>query len=86
MVYISSWQEFQEAAEGLYEKSPNKVRLLALLLLHWYSGGCRQTRYCVKWRGSEGKLVLKITDDTTVSTRWLCCTPQRRLKLTSNSA
>lgn len=26
MVYISSWQEFQEAAEGLYEKSPNKVR------------------------------------------------------------
>ncbi|KAI0075166.1 signal recognition particle, SRP9/SRP14 subunit [Panus rudis PR-1116 ss-1] len=47
MVYISSWQEFQEAAEALYEKSPNK------------------TRYCVKWRGSEGKLVLKITDDTT---------------------
>ncbi|KIP05708.1 hypothetical protein PHLGIDRAFT_107899 [Phlebiopsis gigantea 11061_1 CR5-6] len=47
MVYISSWQEFQEAAEGLYEKSPNK------------------TRYCVKWRGAEGRLVLKITDDTT---------------------
>ncbi|KAJ3489256.1 hypothetical protein NLI96_g2255 [Meripilus lineatus] len=47
MVYISSWQEFQEAAEALYEKSPNK------------------TRYCVKWRGSEKKLVLKITDDTT---------------------
>ena len=32
MVYISSWQEFQEAAEGLYEKSPNKVRTLTLLL------------------------------------------------------
>ncbi|KAF7789091.1 hypothetical protein EIP86_000024 [Pleurotus ostreatoroseus] len=47
MVYISSWQEYQEAAEALYEKSPNK------------------TRYCVKWRASEGKLVLKITDDTT---------------------
>ncbi|EKM52854.1 uncharacterized protein PHACADRAFT_100010 [Phanerochaete carnosa HHB-10118-sp] len=47
MVYISSWQEFQEAAEGLYEKSPNK------------------TRYCVKWKASEGKLVLKITDGTT---------------------
>ena len=30
MVYISSWQEFQEAAEGLYEKSPNKVRVLVL--------------------------------------------------------
>ena len=30
-----------------------------------------QTRYCVKWRASEGKLVLKITNDTTVSNR-LC--------------
>ncbi|OCH87851.1 signal recognition particle SRP9/SRP14 subunit [Obba rivulosa] len=47
MVYISSWQEFQEAAEALYEKSPNN------------------TRYCVKWRTSEGKLVLKVTDNTT---------------------
>ncbi|OBZ74870.1 Signal recognition particle protein [Grifola frondosa] len=49
MVYISSWQEYQEAAEALYEKSPNT------------------TRYCVKWRNSVdgGKLVLKITDDTT---------------------
>ncbi|KIK17148.1 hypothetical protein PISMIDRAFT_685619, partial [Pisolithus microcarpus 441] len=47
MVYIASWQEYQEAAEILYAKSPNK------------------TRYCVKWRSSEGKLVLKITDDTT---------------------
>ncbi|KAJ8585649.1 signal recognition particle, SRP9/SRP14 subunit [Rhizopogon salebrosus TDB-379] len=47
MVYIASWQEYQEAAENLYAKSPNKAR------------------YCVKWRSSDGKLVLKITDDTT---------------------
>ncbi|KAF8127701.1 signal recognition particle, SRP9/SRP14 subunit [Boletus edulis] len=47
MVYITSWQEYQEAAENLYVKSPGK------------------TRYCVKWKSSEGKLVLKITDDTT---------------------
>ncbi|KAI9457862.1 signal recognition particle, SRP9/SRP14 subunit [Boletus coccyginus] len=47
MVYIASWQEYQEAAENLYVKSPTK------------------TRYCVKWKSSEGKLVLKITDDTT---------------------
>ncbi|KAF9810298.1 hypothetical protein IEO21_07026 [Rhodonia placenta] len=47
MVYISSWQEFQEAAEALYEKAPTRAR------------------YCVKWRASEGKLVLKITDNTT---------------------
>lgn len=25
MVYIASWQEYQEAAENLYVKSPNKV-------------------------------------------------------------
>ncbi|KAI0789291.1 signal recognition particle, SRP9/SRP14 subunit [Abortiporus biennis] len=47
MVYITSWQQFQEAAEALYEKSPDN------------------TRYVVKFRSSEGKLVLKITDDTT---------------------
>ncbi|KAJ3712488.1 signal recognition particle, SRP9/SRP14 subunit, partial [Lentinula raphanica] len=45
MVYINSWQDYQDAAEDLYQKSPFK------------------TRYCVKWKSSEGKLVLKITDD-----------------------
>ncbi|KAF8265750.1 signal recognition particle SRP9/SRP14 subunit [Lactarius quietus] len=47
MVYINSWQEYQEAAENLYTSSP------------------RKTRYSVKWKSSEGKLVLKITDDVT---------------------
>ena len=64
MVYISSWQDYQEAAEALYTKSPNDVRILptykheVLIFL--------QTRYCIKWKSSEGKLVLKITDNTTV--------------------
>ena len=26
MVYIASWQEYQEAAEALYARSPNTVR------------------------------------------------------------
>jgi hypothetical protein len=26
MVYINSWQEYQEAAENLYANSPRKVR------------------------------------------------------------
>ncbi|KAH9964206.1 signal recognition particle, SRP9/SRP14 subunit [Russula dissimulans] len=47
MVYISSWQQYQEAAENLYLNSP------------------RKTRYSVKWRSLEGKLVLKITDNVT---------------------
>ncbi|KAF9050887.1 signal recognition particle, SRP9/SRP14 subunit [Hymenopellis radicata] len=46
MVYISSWQEYQDAAEALYAKSPNK------------------TRYVIKWKAAEKKLVLKITDNT----------------------
>ncbi|KAJ7036329.1 signal recognition particle, SRP9/SRP14 subunit [Mycena alexandri] len=47
MVYIHAWQDYQDAAEALYAKSPTN------------------TRYCVKWKSSEGKLVLKITDNTT---------------------
>ncbi|KAJ6457602.1 signal recognition particle, SRP9/SRP14 subunit [Mycena sanguinolenta] len=47
MVYIHAWQDYQDAAEALYLKSPTT------------------TRYCVKWKSSEGKLVLKITDNTT---------------------
>ncbi|KAF5367344.1 hypothetical protein D9615_010267 [Tricholomella constricta] len=47
MVYIHSWQDYQDAAEALYAKSPTTAR------------------YCVKWKSSEGKLVLKITDNTT---------------------
>ncbi|KAF7323619.1 Signal recognition particle protein [Mycena kentingensis (nom. inval.)] len=30
-----------------------------------YAKSPNTTRYCVKWRASEGKLVLKITDNTT---------------------
>ncbi|KAN0111597.1 signal recognition particle SRP9/SRP14 subunit [Russula decolorans] len=30
-----------------------------------YANSPRKTRYSVKWRSSEGKLVLKITDDVT---------------------
>lgn len=67
MVYISSWQDFQEAAESLYEKSPNHVCLPVSSSYSIFTWDM-QTRYCVKWRGSEGKLVLKITDDTTVCT------------------
>ena len=66
MVYLSSWQEFQEAAEALYEKSPAAVSGTSLLYL-LSADRTAQTRYCVKWRAADGKLVLKITDNTTVS-------------------
>lgn len=69
MVYIHSWQEYQDAAEALYETSPNKVcDCRARLPAQGFnlSNANSQTRYCVKWRAAEGKLVLKITDDTRV--------------------
>lgn len=75
MVYISSWQDYQEAAEALYTKSPNDVRLTIIGTRPCVGADDNidffvesdQTRYCVKWKSSEGKLVLKITDNTTVS-------------------
>jgi len=36
-----------------------------IILQFWYRN--MQARYCVKWRSSEGKLVLKVTDNTSVS-------------------
>ncbi|CAE6398749.1 unnamed protein product [Rhizoctonia solani] len=53
MVYIASWNEFQEAAEALYTKSPTRASLFSF------------TRYVVKWKPALGVLVLKITDDET---------------------
>ncbi|KAG0049760.1 hypothetical protein BGZ83_005408 [Gryganskiella cystojenkinii] len=47
MVNILAWDEFQKAAEELYQLSPNN------------------TRYVAKYRHTEGKLVLKVTDDRT---------------------
>ena len=67
MVYIPSWQEFQEAAENLYEKSPNSVSPTLSPPPSSLADARTQTRYCVKWKSSEAKLVLKITDNTTVS-------------------
>ena len=41
-----------------------RLFIVFLLVLMWVL----QTRYCVKWKSAEAKLVLKITDNTTVST------------------
>lgn len=32
MVYIHAWQDYQDAAEALYAKSPTNVRYFALIL------------------------------------------------------
>ena len=66
MVYLHSWQEFQDAAEELYTKSPDKVSSIPKDYSPILISGMK-ARYCVKWRSSEGKLVLKVTDNTSVS-------------------
>jgi len=102
MVYINSWQKYQEAAENLYANSLRKVwhplrsfffspsvPVLPGLIKVGRARAKRKrnvnendsfrltdywkTRYSVKWKSSEGKLVLKITDDVTV--RKLCPSP-----------
>lgn len=83
MVYISSWQEYQEAAESLYLNSPNKVSICASYGTQDQLNLCIrcQARYCVKWKPSDGKLVLKITDDTTVCTCTLSCRTNDQLRM-----
>ncbi|EJD42980.1 signal recognition particle, SRP9/SRP14 subunit [Auricularia subglabra TFB-10046 SS5] len=54
MVTLTSWQEYQDAAEALYTASPNKTRYV----VKWKVArdGANKGR---------GELVLKITDDVT---------------------
>ncbi|KZV81485.1 signal recognition particle, SRP9/SRP14 subunit [Exidia glandulosa HHB12029] len=54
MVYLTNWQEYQDAAEALYAASPNKTRYV----IKWKVArdGANKGR---------GELVLKITDDVT---------------------
>lgn len=74
MVYISSWQQYQDAAENLYASSPRKVcaRVHVNANANKFGLTCWETRYSVKWKSSEGKLVLKITDNVTVRIALLC--------------
>ncbi|KAH9996011.1 hypothetical protein BJV77DRAFT_1091024 [Russula vinacea] len=70
MVYINSWQKYQEAAENctpthLESAPPGLSRPGERADKRPWANGLGKTRYSVKWRSSEGKLVLKITDDVT---------------------
>lgn len=55
-------------------KRPRVALLMLLLLLsaEHVQNCCLQTRYSVKYRHTDGKLVLKVTDDTTVSRTCPC--------------
>lgn len=69
MVYIHSWHEFEDAAEELYKNSPDKVSWNQNWRFFNVIPKKIQARYCVKWKSSEGKLVLKVTDNTSVSSK-----------------
>jgi hypothetical protein len=63
MVYIQNWDEFQESVEKLYHANPAKVQTEP----HVQFLTRVQTRYSCKYRHADGKLVLKVTDDSVVS-------------------
>ncbi|KAH7107859.1 signal recognition particle, SRP9/SRP14 subunit [Auriculariales sp. MPI-PUGE-AT-0066] len=57
MVYLSNWQEYQDAAEALYAASPNKARYVVKWKVSKQADAAAG--------GARGQLVLKITDDVT---------------------
>jgi signal recognition particle subunit SRP9 len=82
MVYVDSWDEFVERSVQLFRADPNAVRrrrpipsplprvvlLLSVcpILPNLFVRVSLQTRYVMKYRHCEGKLVLKVTDDREV--------------------
>ncbi|KAH7092851.1 signal recognition particle, SRP9/SRP14 subunit [Auriculariales sp. MPI-PUGE-AT-0066] len=58
MVYLSNWQEYQDAAEALYAASPNKARYVVKWKVSKQADAAAG--------GARGQLVLKITDDVTI--------------------
>ncbi|KAH0772500.1 hypothetical protein KY290_009637 [Solanum tuberosum] len=56
MVYITSWDDFVERSVQLFRADPEKASV---------------TRYVMKYRHSDGKLVLKVTDDKEIVHTWM---------------
>ncbi len=98
MVYIANLDNFIEAAQQLFISSPGDVCLIEKSRLFYPRTGLYarqsvsnvieylrflQTRYLIKYRHSDGHLVLKVTDDKVVSVvaldfcwrGWTICTP-----------
>ncbi len=72
MVYVAEWTDFAAKAEALVQAQPKRVckrafstpsRLLLLTQTHLLG---LQTRFTFKYRPSDAKLVLKVTDDVVV--------------------
>ncbi|KAJ2958416.1 hypothetical protein NQZ79_g5977 [Umbelopsis isabellina] len=55
-MYLDTWDDFQKAAENIYETSPERPN------------GNLQTRYLSSYRHIDGELILKVTDD--ISAPW----------------
>jgi signal recognition particle subunit SRP9 len=86
MVYVDSWDEFVERSVQLFRADPNAVRRrnprspalsprfveCARSNLSCLCACALQTRYVVKYRHCEGKLVLKVTDDREVPRVTFC--------------
>lgn len=78
MVYINSWDDFAEKSVQMFRTDPEKVIHCTICSLFFfllsikicvimYMNVLKQTRYVMKYRHSDGKLVLKVTDDKVVT-------------------
>ncbi|KAJ0782006.1 putative signal recognition particle, SRP9/SRP14 subunit, signal recognition particle SRP9 [Helianthus annuus] len=76
MVYIVSWDDFVERSVQLFRNSPQNVHSSTSIFFYFiiiiicisdlikiHRNFESQTRYVMKYRHSDGKLVLKVTDD-----------------------
>lgn len=71
MVYIDDWNDFAARAEALMLAQPLKVWARFFFFSSFVSSPDAhtapiQTRYVLKYRASDAKLVLKVTDDVVV--------------------
>ena len=87
MTFIKSWEDFERAAEKLYLANPMKVSRILLVSIHLFDTVVKisfeilfydfflQVRYTMKYRHSDGALILKFTDDAVVRRKksdWDC--------------
>ena len=79
MTFIKNWEDFERSAEKLYLANPMKVTISAHgarkeQIINKISSAPKlpvwsQVRYTMKYRHSQGALILKFTDDAVVGTQ-----------------
>ena len=70
MPYLDTWDDFAKVADRLYSQAPWKASTTSVTVRTIIYSDCFkrfQVRFTVKYRHCDGWLVLKVTDDKSVS-------------------